>query len=218
MTDRPVRYAIIKIATDSTGREVTYPDTVCVGSYNAVMERVFDTKQRREALTLKNDAEHARGTLQAMREEKRAIAARADAVAQAEDLIRQLCDAVNTLTARIDSFEEEQRAQAEAEERARNEEPITLPPGADPDPDNRPIADEGELQAAKEPRPQYQDPDPEPVEPEPPEPPELIEDDDGDGDPGAVLPQAPIPPSDRRYDPNPDPNTTLNLSTVVEDQ
>jgi hypothetical protein len=203
MTMNSDRFAIIPIPTDSSGREVTPGNAIFIGSRNAVMERVFDSKTRREALLLVNDAAQARGTLQALREEKQAIAARADAIAQAEDLVRELVSKVDTLTARMDEYEEEQRAKAEAEERANDpENQIVLPPGE--------FADEGELQANKEPHqrfPEHDGPEHEPLS-------VVLEDEDGD--PGAVLPQTPIPPSDKHYDPHPSPVSTLNLASWKE--
>ena len=216
MTTDPDQFAIIPVYTDSTGRKAVPGDAVFVGSRTAVMERILDSKTRRECFTLLNDAKRIREEARDVAAEKRDVAARADAVTQAEDLIRKLCDAVNTLRTRVDAFEEEQRAKADAEERARNEEPITLPPGTPGDEGEldepkhplldaelgAPIADHGELQATHPPsdHPEYEE-DPEP---------ELSPLDvrDSDGDPGAVLPQAPIPPSDKHYDPHPEPNST----------
>jgi uncharacterized coiled-coil protein SlyX len=127
------RIAVVDIIHDSLGREVIPPNTRFYGDESLVMSRIVGSKARQRDLQIINDAEHAKNTLQAVREEKAAIAKRADAVTQAETLIRQLCDKVDTLTARMDSYEETQRAKSEEEERLRNAEPITLPPGSSRD-------------------------------------------------------------------------------------
>jgi hypothetical protein len=131
----PERVAVIPLVVDSTGREIVPSNAILHGSYTTIAERIVDSKQRRECLRLVNEADSVREekrALAAMREE---IAARADAVTQAETLIRQLCDQVNTLTARVDAFEEEQRAKAEEEEQAKaSVDDYSLPLGAtDPD-------------------------------------------------------------------------------------
>jgi hypothetical protein len=104
-----------------------------------------------------------------------AASARRDAIKHG--LIADVISKLDTLAARIDSFEEQQRANDP-------ELQISLPPVGDDDVvgSNDPISDEGELQAQKEPNHQYLDPNPEPEDPEPPDPPELV--DDGDEGPG----------------------------------
>jgi hypothetical protein len=205
------RFAIIPIHADSAGNEAVPGNAIFVGSRSAVMERILDSKARRESLTLINDAEH-------VRKEKRAVAAqrkevdtqrkevdaRADAVSQAEDVIRQLCGMIDSFGRRLDSYEETQRAKADAED---PENQITLPPNEhtllDPV-----LSDEGELQATKKApyHPQYEDPDTPHTE---------FEGDD-QGDPGAVLPRASIPLPNKYYDPHPPPESKLNLATWKE--
>jgi hypothetical protein len=126
----PDRVALVPIIADSSGREVIPGNAIWHGSANMIMERVIDSRARNAALTLLNDAERAKNTLQSIRAEQKALAARADAISNAEEAIRQLADAVNTLTTRMDAFEEEKQAKAEAEERdAASASEYALPPG-----------------------------------------------------------------------------------------
>jgi hypothetical protein len=129
-------WQLLPVPTDSSGRMVISDSAIAHGPMNSVMLHVRGSRAQQKDLAIINDAEHAKRDLQAMREEKRAINARADAVTQAEDLIRQLVSKVDDLEARIDEFEEEKRAKAEAEEQAAaSAAEYALPPGvADEDP------------------------------------------------------------------------------------
>jgi hypothetical protein len=125
-------FAIVPVYADSAGRKATPQNAIFSGSRNAVMERIIDSRTRRESLTLLNEAKHIREEKRALVAERADVAKRTDAVTQAEDLIRQLCDQIGTLTARVDAFEEAQRAKDQEEERARDpDNQITLPPGSD---------------------------------------------------------------------------------------
>jgi hypothetical protein len=182
MTTDPDQFAIIPVYTDSTGRKAVPGDAVFVGSRSAVMERILDSKTRRECFTLLNDAKRIREEKRAVDAARKEVTARVDAVTQAENLIRQLCDKVGTLTARMDSFEEQKRVQADAEERAEQEKLASTAFYE---------ADQGELQAVKEP-PASHTPG---------------EGDEDDLDVG-VLPRALIGPSSTR-DPDLPPHPTL---------
>jgi hypothetical protein len=197
------RYFTARVACDSLGHEVIPSNAISVGTLDPVAEcearkRALDEREREL-----NERECA------LDEREQELEARADAITAHEARNRLLADATRKMKAlnqRMDSFEEQV-----AEEQALNEEPITLPPGVAADPDDPPtITDAGELQSTKPPLQRY----PERDEPELEPPPELA---DSDGDPGAVLPQAPIPPANRYYDPHPEPVSTLDLPTTVED-
>jgi hypothetical protein len=124
-------FDIVPVYADSTGRKARAQNAIFSGSRNAVMERIIDSRQRRESLRLLNDAKHIREEKRAVDSARKEVAMRVDAVTQAEDLIRQLCDKVGTLTARMDSFETERGAKVDAEERANDpDNQITLPPGS----------------------------------------------------------------------------------------
>jgi hypothetical protein len=111
------------------------------------MLHVRGSRAQQADIAIINDAAHARDALQAIREEKHALAERADAVAQAEDLIRQLVGMVDAVTTRIDAFEENQRAQLEAEEQAAaSAAEFALPPGV-ADEDEPPFHPAGDLHA-----------------------------------------------------------------------
>jgi hypothetical protein len=212
------RYFTARVVCDSLGHEVIPSNAISVGTLDPVAEcearnRALDAREHK--LT---EYEHDLIDLDSALNE-----ARADAIAAQKDyttrtLLADFISKLDALAARMDSFEQEQRS--------RNAEPIVLPPGTDADPDNpaaavgdddvvgsnEPIADEGELQASKPPLQRL----PEHDEPELEPPPELMKGDDGDGDPGAVLPRTPILPSDVHYDPRPTPVSELNLPTVED--
>lgn len=175
------RIAVVDIIADSTGREVIPANCRFYGDEALVLSRIIGTKEHHQRLQTINDAAHAKRDLQALREEKAELAKRADAITEAEGLIRSLCDTVNTLTARMDAYEQQLRTKAEEEEQERNAEPVTLPPGS--------AADEGELQTSK-----AHD--------------EHSKSEPTDGDPGAVLPRALIGPSSK-LDPDLPPHPTL---------
>jgi hypothetical protein len=209
------RFATVPIYADSLGNEVVPSNAISVGTIDPVAEcearsRALDEREREL-----NEQKHQLIEWDAALHEERCrmdatSAARRDAIKHG--LLADVLSKLDGLVARMDAYEEEQRANDP-------ELQISLPPGITADEvGDLPTSttDEGELQASKEPLHQYQDPDPEPVEPEPPDVPELIE--DSDGDPGAVLPQVPLQPSNKYYDPHPSPETNLNLPTLVEDQ
>jgi hypothetical protein len=200
----PGCFATIPVYADSTGKQVIPGNAVSVGDFDPIADsearkRVLDERERqlneKQFELIEWDA--------ALHELADSLTTRGDALAaEKAEFKRTVAD-----TARAYKKSQKDSLELKKQREALNAEPITHPPG---------FADEGELQAQKEPNHQYLEPNPEPVKPQPPDVPELIE--DADGDPGAVLPQAPVPPSDRHYDPNPDPVSHLNLSTLVEDQ
>jgi hypothetical protein len=147
------RFAIVEIHADSAGREAVPGNAVFVGSRSSVMERILDSRTRKACLELLNDAAHAEGRLESIREREQAVAAREDSLGKMEESVtRTLLEDVNrkldSLVARMDSLE--------AEEKANNEEPITLPPGFTNDTvideiNEHGFDDEGELQSLKGP-------------------------------------------------------------------
>jgi hypothetical protein len=154
MTERDTgKFAIVPIYSDSTGAEVKFPGAIMTGDMTAVMARIKDSRQMREDLRVSNEASKVRKDLEAIRQRERTIAARADAIVESEDLIRQLCDAVNTLIARVDAFEEQALAKAEAEEQAAaSAAEFALPPGV-ADEDEPPFHPAGDLHALAPSRP-----------------------------------------------------------------
>ena len=111
-THEPDRFAIVPIYSDSAGSAAIPQNAVAHGSWSAITGRIRDSKQQRQLLTLINDAEHARGTLQAIRERERDVAVREDAVANMEDdivhsLLADFIGKIDALAARMDSLEAE---------------------------------------------------------------------------------------------------------------
>jgi hypothetical protein len=134
------RFAIIPIYNDSFGNGAVPQDAVFVGSRSAVMERIVDSRARRDALSLINDAAHAKGELKGIRERERAVAAREEAVQKREDAqtARELHDALRKLdatVARFDAFEAERTKDPE-------DDLLPLPPGSL-------MPDDGELESPK---------------------------------------------------------------------
>jgi hypothetical protein len=126
------RFAIVPIYADSTGREAVPQNALFVGSQKVVMERILDSKARRQALTLINDAEHAKGTISGIRERERAVALReADVTAREDALARALlADALgklDALTHRFDTIEAERAYDPDDDE-------LPLPPMSDDGP------------------------------------------------------------------------------------
>src|SRR6476659_3900950 len=145
----PDRFAIIPIYSDSAGSAAIPQNAVAHGSWSAITGRIRDSKQQRQLLTIINDAEHAQGTLQAIRERERDVAAREDAVSTYEDDVRHslLADFIgklDALAARVDSLEAERAKDPD-------DDLLPLPPGND----------DGHLQAPIAP-PNPRDPDAEP--------------------------------------------------------
>jgi BMFP domain-containing protein YqiC len=141
----PDQFAIIPIYSDSTGREAVPQNAVARGSWSAITGRIRDSKQQRQLLTLINDAEHAKGTLQAIREREADVTAREDAVSAIEDEIKRnlLADAltkIDRLVKRIDELEAQRAHDPDDDE-------LPLPPG---------ISDDGPLEAPIKP-PEIQD-------------------------------------------------------------
>jgi hypothetical protein len=202
MTDHEMFYTA-RVACDSLGNKVVPSNAISVGTIDPVAEstarkRALDARER-QLNEQKHDLIEWRAALHEQRVRMDdASAAHRDAIKRG--LLADALSRLDALAARIDAFEEQRRANDPDNQ-------ITLPPGI--------TADEGELQAQKEPNHQCLEPNPDPVEPEPPDPPQLIEG-DGDGDPGAVLPRAPISPVNRYYDPHPEPVSKLNLPTSEE--
>jgi hypothetical protein len=134
----PDRFCIIPVYADSTGSAAIPQNAVAHGSWSAITGRIRDSKQQRQLLTLINDAEHAKGTLQSIREREQAVAQReADVQAREDELNRlMLADAVRKLdatAARFDAFEAEMAKDPDDDE-------LTFPPG---------MHDEGDLQSPK---------------------------------------------------------------------
>jgi hypothetical protein len=136
--------AIVRCFKDSSGNRVvsTDPrDIYATGPKSTIWGHVLDSKAQRQSNTLA-DKLRKRERYVTVRED--AVAEREGAVTQVEALIREFCDKVNVLEARVDAFEEQQRAEAEQEERL-NEEPISLPPGSTD-------SDDGELPTSEHPQ------------------------------------------------------------------
>lgn len=134
------RFAVVPIYADSTGREAAPQNALFVGSQSAVMERILDSRARRTALSIINDAEHAKGTLHSIRQRERDVADREEAVKKREDAqtARELQDAMrkfDTTLARFDIYEAELNHDPDDDE-------LPLPPGS---------GDDGELEASHPP-------------------------------------------------------------------
>jgi hypothetical protein len=135
------RFAIVPIYADSTGREAAPQNAMFVGSQSAVMERILDSKARRTALSIINDAEHAKGTLQAIRDREAAVSKREASVQAREDAMaaRELQDALrkfDTTLARFDEYEAKVTHDPDDDD-------LPLPPGidgTDPSPDPSALA------------------------------------------------------------------------------
>ena len=93
------------------GEHEKAPDhALFVASHSAVMERILDSKARRNALSIINDAEHAKGQLQTIRERERALrvaedAFRADVAAFDQDILQQLLDRIAALETQLTAIE-----------------------------------------------------------------------------------------------------------------
>jgi hypothetical protein len=142
----PDRFCIIPIYSDSTGSAAIPQNAVAHGSWSAITGRIRDSKQQRQMLTLINDAEHAKGTLQAIRAREQDIAAREDAVSEMEEAVREVLlnefvGKLDKLAARLDALEQE---------RASDPDDAVLP---EPPPGSGAgtVTDEGDLQATHPP-------------------------------------------------------------------
>jgi hypothetical protein len=140
----PDLFAIIPVYGDSAGHVVVPKNAAATGSWSAVMERILDSRTRKEALTLLNDAAHATGRLESIRELERSLKVREDAIAEHEEsvtrtMLQQAIHKMDALSRRMDAIETE---------RAKDPDDDILPrsPG---------IHDEGEL----EPKDAPEDPD-----------------------------------------------------------
>jgi cell division protein FtsB len=120
----PDQFYIAPAYSDSTGHSAVPANAVFVGSRSAVMERILDSKARRAALSIINDAEHARGTLASIRQRERDVAAREHAVAAREEALLQ--QAIQKLDASADKFTK--RMDELEAERARDPDDDDLPP------------------------------------------------------------------------------------------
>jgi cell division protein FtsB len=123
----PDTFYIAPAYSDSTGHSAVPANAVFVGSRSAVMERILDSKARRAALTIINDAEHARGTIASIRKRERDVAAREDAVTAREEAllqqaIQKLDASADTFTQRIDTLEAERAHDPDDDD-------LPLPPG-----------------------------------------------------------------------------------------
>jgi hypothetical protein len=143
----PDQFYIAPAYSDSTGQSAIPANAVFVGSRSAVMERILDSKARRQALTLINDAEHAKGQLLEIRKRVRELKAREDAVTAREEAllqqaIQKLDASANEFTKRIESLEAERAHDPDDDD-------LPLPPGL-PMPDNDvpspSLDDDGHLQ------------------------------------------------------------------------
>jgi hypothetical protein len=169
MTNHEMFYTA-RVACDSLGNKSIPSNAISVGT----IDPVADSEARKRALDERerqlHELEHQLVEWDAALHDRRvrmdsAASARRDAIKHG--LIADVLSKLDAFARRLDAYEEEKRANDP-------ENQITLPPGI--------AADEGELQALKEPNHQYLEPNPEPVEPQPPDPPELV--DDGDEGPG----------------------------------
>jgi hypothetical protein len=116
----PDTFYIAPAYSDSIGHSAIPANAVFVGSRSAVMERILDSKARRAALAIINDAEHARGTLLEIRKREReldrreaAVSAREHAVTEAEAAILQ--DAIRKLDATKKRMDEEEARRVQAQ-------------------------------------------------------------------------------------------------------
>jgi BMFP domain-containing protein YqiC len=170
--------AMVRYFKDSTGAKVvsTDPrDILLTGPRSIVQERILSSKERMRDIAIINDAAHAKGTLQSIKERERAVAAREDAVQAREDEITSslLADAISkieALTARIDALEAEANKNPDEDILAEPPSSPGTPPGAQPG--------DGELQTPSPERLSKQlseTDDGEPTDPEDPmsEPPQL---------------------------------------------
>jgi hypothetical protein len=126
---RERRIAIVDIIADSSGSEVIPPNARFVGSESVLMQRVIDSRARRSALTILNDAEHAKGQLHSIRQREHDVAARERAVQAREDAMaeRELLDALHkfdSTLARFDAYEAKVTHDPDDDE-------LPLPPGID---------------------------------------------------------------------------------------
>lgn len=139
MTDLD-RFAIFELPPNVTGHTALFlREAAFIGSRNSVLERIHGSRARNDSLRLINDAEHARGTLQSIRQREQDVAKRERAVQSREDAVaeRELADAIRKMdatAARFDAYDHEQQANSE-------ENQLTLPPGQE---------DDGELQTPYE--------------------------------------------------------------------
>jgi hypothetical protein len=153
----PDTFYIAPAYSDSTGNSAVPANAVFVGSRSAVMERILDSRARREALSLINDADRVRRDRQALKADQAAFkadqAAFAGAVESVQDaLISQFAAKVDALAARMDAIEQERS-------RDPDDDLLPTPPGTvigggSSTGDNS--ADDGNLQApiaAKDPDP-----------------------------------------------------------------
>lgn len=106
------RFAIVPVYADSTGHEAVPQNAMFVGSQSSIMERVLDSRARRTALTLINDAAHAREFLTRIAQRERDVAAREDAVTSYEDSVRRtvvqdFIGKLDALASRLDSLEQQ---------------------------------------------------------------------------------------------------------------
>jgi hypothetical protein len=109
MTDAP-EFAIVPLPPDGPFRAAIKSDAIAIGSKSAIMQHVIDTRQQRDLrfLVLRADA--------ATRAEK-AIEARRQADRDA--LIQNLCDGINKMQRRLDSYAEREALLAERDAQAR---------------------------------------------------------------------------------------------------
>jgi hypothetical protein len=163
------RFATIPVYADSTGHELIPSNAVSVGTIDPIAEceaRKHALDEREREL---HELEHQLVEWDAALHERRvnmdaAAASRREAIKHG--LLADVLAKLDDLAARMDAYEEYQRANDP-------EFQITLPPGTDPDPDNPVVTDAGELQATKQSssalHPEYEDPDDEPELEPPPE-------------------------------------------------
>jgi hypothetical protein len=118
MTDSN-RFAFFDLPPNANGHTAFFlKDAAFVGSRSAVMERVIDSRARSDSLTLINDAAHAKRDLQAIREDKRALAEGWRALEDAKEEFNRmrLADALakmDSVTARFDAHEQEEKVAAQ---------------------------------------------------------------------------------------------------------
>ena len=124
----PDCFAIVPVYGDSAGRRAVPQNAIFVGNRNAVMERILDSKARRQALTLVNDADRVRRDIAALRADKAEFEAdkaafTADVAAVNEVLLQEFIGKLDALATRMDAIEAA-RAQSKYDEE------LPSPPGS----------------------------------------------------------------------------------------
>jgi hypothetical protein len=113
-------------------------NSVAHGSWPEIMDHIPGTRVIQEKLRVINDAAHAEGKLQSIRDREKAVTAREDAVTAREDALNRIAlqgalHKMDALRQRIDSNEADEARDPDDDE-------LPLPPGS-------PMPDDGDLEA-----------------------------------------------------------------------